>query len=241
LLTQAAKPDAIHLTVDGVDRLAYAFAPTKNTTANPPVIFMFHGHGGSAERCMGHFQMQTRWPEAVVVYGDGLDISTGGGNGQGWQLDGNEKNRDIRFFDALYPKVMSAYHGDPKKVFAWGFSNGGMFVYTLWSMRPNRFAALCSSGSAIVNSDVHLKTPKPAFITISSDDPLVPPPYQQQGFEQAEKADHSEKNGTPYGDGGTYYQGAEPVVCWRYKGGHEFPFESFPKLIEFFEAIEKSH
>ena len=238
LLVHAVTPDTIHVTVDGVDRVAYAFAPSTQTNAKPPVLFMYHGHGGSAERCMQRFYVEKRWPEAVVVYCDGLPVEGGGGNGQGWVLDANEQNRDIKFFDALLPKVLTQYHADPKKVFAWGFSNGGMFMYTLWALRADKFAAFCASGSCIYTDDTHLSVPKPVFITISGNDPVVPPSYQEAAFKEIEKADRSEAKGTPYG-AGTYFKGAQPVVLWRYNGGHEFPFESFPKLIEFFKSIEQ--
>jgi polyhydroxybutyrate depolymerase len=237
LLALAKGPDTIHLTVNGVDRVAYAFAPSKRTSTRPPVLFMFHGHGGSAERCIDRFGVEKRWPEAVVVYCDGLPINGGGGIAKGWEIDTIERNRDIKFFDALLPKVLTSYHGDPKKVFAWGFSNGGMFMFTLWSMRPDKFAAFCASGSAIVNDDIHLDVPKPVFMTISGNDPIVPPSYQEAAFKEILKADRSAKKGTAYGAGGTYLKGTKPVVVWRYNGGHEFPFESFPKLIEFFKSI----
>jgi polyhydroxybutyrate depolymerase len=237
LLAFATGPDTIHVTVDGVDRVAYAFAPSQRTTQKPPVLFMFHGHGGSAERCIDRFGVEKRWPEAVVVYCDGLPVKTGGGDGKGWEIDGSEQNRDIKFFDGLLPKVLSGYHGDPNKVFAWGFSNGGMFMYTLWTMRAEKFAAFCPSGACFASDDIHLHGAKPAFITISGNDPIVPPNYQEAALKEAERTDVSAKSGTPFGTGGTYYKGTKPIVVWRYNGGHEFPFESFPKLIEFFKSI----
>lgn len=233
----AQNPDTLHVTVNGVDRVAYAFAPSKPTGTKPPVVFMFHGHGGSAQGCMRRFSFEKRWPEAVVVYCDGLPIRGGGGLAPGWEIDTIERNRDIKFFDALLPKVLSAYHGDPKKVFAWGFSNGGMFMFTLWTMRPDKFAAFCASGSCFANDDIHLGVPKPVFMTISDNDPIVPPSLQEAAFKEILKADRSQKKGIPYGAGGTYLKGAKPVVVWRYSGGHEFPFEGFPKLIEFFKSI----
>jgi len=236
LLLQVLSPTAVHVTVDGVDRVAYVCSPIQ-TSGKPPVVFMFHGHGGSAERCMQHFEMEKRWPEALIVYCDGLPVTTAGGDGKGWELEANDKNRDIRFFDALYPKVLSNFHGDAKRVFAWGFSNGGMFIYTLWSMRADKFAGFCASGSAIVTDDIHLSTPKPAFITISGNDEIVPTPYQQQAFDQVKKTNASQTSGTPYGATGTLFKGEKPVVLWKYNGGHEFPFQSFPKLIEFFKSI----
>jgi polyhydroxybutyrate depolymerase len=236
LLLSVSPPKEIHLKIDGRDRLAYVIAPSAHTSAKPPVIFMFHGHGGSAQRCMDRFGMEKRWPQAVVVYCDGLPINGGGGLAQGWEIDTIERNRDIKYFDALLPEVLSEYHADPKKVFAWGFSNGGMFMYTLWSMRPDKIAAFCASGACFANNDIHLDVPKPAFITLSANDPIVPPNLQEAAFEQVEKTDRSAKSGRHFG-AGTLLKGAKPVVVWRYNGGHEFPFESFPKLIEFFKSI----
>ena len=238
LLLQTQSPETIHVSIDGTDRIAYAFAPSQHTNAAAPVVFMFHGHGGSAQRCMQRFKMEERWPEAVVVYCDGLPIQGGGGMGQGWEIDTIERNRDIKFFDALLPKVLSEFHGDPKKVFGWGFSNGGMFMYTLWTMRANKFAAFCASGAAMLNNDIHLDVAMPAFVTISGNDPVVPPSYQEAALKQVEKIDRSSSKGASYGAGGTYLKGTQPVVVWRYNGGHEFPFESFPKLIEFFKSIQ---
>jgi polyhydroxybutyrate depolymerase len=237
LLAGKLTPDTVQVKVDGAERLAYVFAPTSKSTSKPPVLFMFHGHGGSAQRCIERFGVEKRWPEAVVVYCDGLPVTTAGGNGKGWELQGNATNRDVKFFDALLPQVLSKYQGDPKKVFAWGFSNGGMFIYTLWSMRPDKFAAFCPSGSCIQDDDVQLRTPKPAFVTISANDNIVPTELQEEAFKKVLTIDHSESSGKPFGDGGTYYRGKQPVVCWRYSGGHEFPFESFPKLIEFFKGV----
>lgn len=239
LAVSLAQPDDIHLSIDGVDREAFVFRPTKPTNGKPPVLFMFHGHGGSAERCMGKFHAETHWPEAVVVYGQGLPMTLGPQSymGPGWILDCNEKNRDIRFFDALRAKVLSDYSGDPNHCFAWGFSNGGMFMYTLWTMRGSEFAGFCSSGGCILTDDVKLAKPKPMFITISGNDNNVPTEYQKQAYDEVRKADHSQGKGTPYGDHGILLKGAQPVVMWSYNGGHEFPFECFPTLIKFFRQI----
>jgi len=237
LLATASGPDAIHTNVDGTDRLAYVIAPSHKTGSKPPMLLMFHGHGGSAERCMKRFYMEKRWPEAIVVYLEGLEVLTAGGSGLGWKLLPNNQNRDIRFVDALLPKVLKQYNGDPKEVFAWGFSNGGMFTYTLWSARPNKFAGFCPSGACIVSDDFKLTQPKPAFVTISGNDETVPTILQKAALAQVERVDGSAKTGKRYGSAGTYFKGLKPVVMWDYNGGHEFPFESFPKLIEFFKSV----
>lgn len=139
----AQQPETIHVDVGGMERQAIVVAPAHKSSDKPPVVFMFHGHGGSAEHCIGHFHVENQWPAAVVVYPEGMPISLGpqSPEGLGWQLRCDEKNSDIQFFDKLREKVLKDYDADPKKEFAMGFSNGGMFVYTLWALRGDEFAA----------------------------------------------------------------------------------------------------
>lgn len=239
LLAQAPQPGLIDLKIDGVDRQAFVFAPAQPSSGKPPVLIMFHGHGGSAERCISHFHLEKVWPQAIVVYPDGLPVNLGapGLNGKGWALDCSDKNRDIKFFDALRKTVLDKYHGDSHKVFACGFSNGGMFMYTLWALRPNDVAAFCVSGGCLGTPDTHLTIPKPCFITISGNDETVPVAYQTMALDAAKEADGSAPSGMPYGDEGTMLEGKKPVVVWGYEGGHEFPFECYPQLVRFFESV----
>lgn len=241
LAAQAQQPDTVHFTVDGVDRTAYIFAPSKKSEGKPPVLFMFHGHGGSAERCMGKFHLEKAWPEAIVVYGDGLEVSGGvhATGGKGWMVEPNDQNRDIRFFDAMLAGVVKDYNADPRNVFAAGFSNGGGFTYTLWTARADKITAFCPSGAAFFTDDTVLKLAKPAFVTISTDDEIVPTQYQKAALEEVKKINQSEASASPYGAEGVLHKGKQPTVVWTYKGGHEFPFQSYGELVKFFKSVMK--
>src|SRR5215831_20946158 len=61
-------------TVDGVSRTALVFAP-KPTAAGykVPLVFAFHGHGGNMQAAAMGMHLQTLWPEAVIVYPQGLN------------------------------------------------------------------------------------------------------------------------------------------------------------------------
>ncbi|MDR3688307.1 MAG: hypothetical protein P4L46_02935 [Fimbriimonas sp.] len=237
------EPTVIDPKIDGVAREALVAAPSAKTAEPPPVVFMFHGHGGSARRCVSRFHVEKQWPEAVVVYPDGLPIDQLAPGlpvtrGQGWALACTEANRDVKFYDALRRRILRDYHADPKRVYAIGFSNGGMFVYTLWTLRAKEFAGFCPSGAALASPDMKLTVPLPCFATLSRNDPNVPSTYQQQGFDAIRAVDHSNIEGAPYGEHGTAFGGARPVVLWTYDGGHEFPFEAFPSLIKFFKSAK---
>ena len=66
-------PTAETFTVNGVHRQAIVFAPSKKTD-KPPLVFGWHGHRGSMQHGANMFRFQALWPEAVVVYPQGLPI-----------------------------------------------------------------------------------------------------------------------------------------------------------------------
>jgi len=181
--------------------------------------------------------MQDAWPEAVVVYPQGLPTKSAlvdpQGQFPGWMVDANDQNPDVRFFDALYTRVMKKVNGDPKRVFAMGHSNGGFFMYTLWAMRPDKFAAFGSAEAA--GAGRFSLTPKPIFITIGSQDNIVPPALQRRSLNYVFKADGSSPTGERFGEKGTLYNGTAPVVVWNYDGTHTFPRDSVPSMVKFFQ------
>ena len=70
-----------------------------------PVILAFHGHGGNMYFAARGMTFQNQWPEAIVVYPQGLPtpgiILDGEGEKSGWQSGpGDQKDRDLAFFDA---------------------------------------------------------------------------------------------------------------------------------------------
>ncbi len=231
-------PDFVTLEVDHETRQALVYRPTK-PSAHPPIIFGFHGHMGTSRNASRSFDLQSAWPEAVVVYPQGLPTKTHldpEGRFNGWSAEASDANRDIRFFDLLYKSVMSSTHADPRRVFAMGHSNGGQFVYTLWAMRGAEIAGIGSFEGAGGQS-VRL-TPKPFFITIGSQDRTVPPALQKRSLDAVFRIDQSSTNGQPYGDKGMLYSGDQPVVLWSYDGGHRFPADAVPTMIRFFQSVK---
>src|SRR5438270_11528990 len=90
--------------VDGVKRQALVFAP-KETKEKAPLVFAWHGHGGNMQGTSQLMHIQTVWPEAIVVYPQGLPTVSGGdpqGNLPGWQAEaGTNGDRDLKFFDEM--------------------------------------------------------------------------------------------------------------------------------------------
>ena len=69
----AETPARLEWKVDGVTREALVYAPAAAKTTPSPVVFAFHGHGGTMKHAATKFAYQKHWPEAIVVYMQGLN------------------------------------------------------------------------------------------------------------------------------------------------------------------------
>ena len=62
----------VELMVDGVNREALIYAPSGAGPTSCPVVFVFHGHGGSSRQVARSLAISREWPEAISVYMQGL-------------------------------------------------------------------------------------------------------------------------------------------------------------------------
>src|SRR5262245_40801632 len=58
-------------TVDGVERTALVATP-RTSAPHQPLVLVFHGHGGTSANAARTFRIHELWPEAVVIYPQGL-------------------------------------------------------------------------------------------------------------------------------------------------------------------------
>ena len=126
-----------HWIIDGVKRVALVYVPAKAKENPTPVVFAFHGHGGTMKEAAKEFAIHKYWPQAIVVYMKGLPSAAGNdpkGEQSGWQYNAGENgDRDLKFFDAVLADLRQSLNVDDKRVYAIGFSNGGGFTFVLWS------------------------------------------------------------------------------------------------------------
>ncbi len=67
----------MHWTIDGVQRDALVFRATCDAgAAKHPLVVAFHGHGGRMLSTSVQMHIQTLWPQAIVVYPQGLNTPT---------------------------------------------------------------------------------------------------------------------------------------------------------------------
>jgi polyhydroxybutyrate depolymerase len=237
----AAALERITVTVDGVTREALVHVPERPATNGSPVVFVFHGHGGSMRNAARSFALERHWPEAIVVYPQGLptpgQLTDPEGRRSGWQAaPGLQGDRDLKFFDALLAHLKSRHSLDPRRLYATGHSNGGGFTYLLWAERGETFAAVAPS-AAVARYAQRLK-PKPALHLAGEKDGLVKFSWQQQMMQTIRKVNGCVETGQPWAANATLYPSPQgtPVVTFIHPGGHEFPADGPALIVKFFRA-----
>ena len=144
--------------VDGETRQAIVHAPESAGAEASPLILSFHGFGDNAQNFQ-YTNLHVAWPDAIVVYFQGLPTRRGL---PGWQVEPGGGNRDLALVDAALASLREAYSIDDDRIYATGYSNGGMFAYLLWAERPGVFAAYAPV-AARLRPSVRPTEPRPVF------------------------------------------------------------------------------
>lgn len=228
--------------VDGVPRAALVFVPKEAQNSPAPLVFAFHGHGGTMQRAEEMFGFHQHWPEAIVVYPQGLPTPTPAdpeGKRPGWTvLPLDEQNRDLRFFDVMLTELEQLYRVDRRRIYASGHSNGGFFTYTLWAARPQVLAAVAPSActTARLGENVQL-TPKPVFHVAGEQDALVPIESQRRTIEQLKTLNGCAGERAGRRPSVRLFPSAAgtPVVTFIHPGGHGYPQAASAAIVEFFK------
>lgn len=246
----AAEPTARTWDVDNVKREALIYAPAKKTEgtkieAKLPLVFDFHGHGGTAKHAARTHHIHETWPEAVVVYMQGVPtpgkLTDPEGKKTGWQSGpGDQGDRDLKFFDAVLASMKADYPIDESRIYSTGHSNGGGFTYLLWAKRGETFAAFAPVAAAAGVYFLEAK-PKPMFHAASEKDPLVKIEMQQRVIDRVKKMNDTDAKGEEWAKGCLKYssKNGPPVVIYLHDEGHKYP-ETTPELIvKFFQEQVK--
>jgi polyhydroxybutyrate depolymerase len=252
--------------LEGASREALVYVPAVVETTVCPVVFAFHGHGGTMHEAAKKFAYHKHWPEAIVVYMQGLKtagvLTDTEGKAPGWQQTvGDHDDRDLKFFDAVLLTLKNDYKIDEKRLYASGHSNGGGFTYLLWAARGDVFAAVAPCATAAVVGDGPLPDdlpaplarraevsrramknlkPKPVFHVAGRNDPLVRFEWQERTIEGVRKLNGCGE-GTSWGEHCTLYpsKSGTPVVTYIHPGEHEVPDDVPALIVKFFKQFAK--
>jgi polyhydroxybutyrate depolymerase len=232
-------------TIDGVQREALVFVPTVEPQGEKhPVILAFHGHGGHMQTTADQMEFQTIWPEAVVVYPQGLDTPPAvprphAGRAPGWQLvPGDEGDRDLKFFDRMLDTMRQKFAVDNRRIYAAGFSIGAIFAYVLWAKRGTTLAALGTVAGRLWPPTA-LTSPLPVMQIVGLADPLVTLVWQAETIEADRKINNAPlEQGEPCGDCCVLFPSSvdAPVKALFHTGGHIYPPWASAEFVKFFKA-----
>jgi poly(3-hydroxybutyrate) depolymerase len=233
----------MYWTIEGVQREAAVYIPT--TTGSHPVVFGFHGSGGTGPGFGSKYcYFEQNWSDAIVIYPTALVIS----GKRRWQEKVGQsisgvQDMDIKFFDAMLSTFVSKYHGDSSKVFCHGWSSGGMFIYNvLWTKRGSKLKGMSAAG-ACVNTTTGKNVMHDLQIA-GTNDPVVSFTKQQSTSQAIRTLDKCSTTGTVWATGAyslvaTHYTSAlnDPVVFLKYDGNHTYPDDVPPLIVKFFQQV----
>lgn len=223
----------LNIRVDGVEREGLMFVPKTATKADCPLVFVFHGHNGTALKAAKAFAIHEYWSDALCVYLQGLPTPTDGdpeGKHTGWQREAGESgDRDLRFFDAALARLKQQYQVDDDRIYATGFSNGGYFTFLLWADRGDTFAAVATCAAHAGKYRNELK-PKPYLHVAGQNDAKVSFQTQQKTMDFVRKLNNCEDTGEIWNKPATKAtatryesKSGTPFVGVVHPGGHEVP------------------
>lgn len=173
------------LRLDNHQRQFIIETPAGATTDKPrPIVFFFHGAGGSAEqaaRTYGWIQ-KAKAERFFVVFPQGLGAKPNAPssfllNPTIWRDERASTANgidDAHFFSVLLDKLQTVLPIDRRRVFVTGFSNGASMSFTLGSHFPDRIAAIAPVSSESFAPIDHLARPLPVYYLAGTADPLVP-------------------------------------------------------------------
>lgn len=134
----------VSIVINSQSREYWLYVPD-NVQQDAPLVVSLHGASG---HCTDKSPFRTDVADkegCIVVYPQGNPIyfPVFGGTVTGWDATG-EENADVKFLKAVIEDVAQSYSIDRKRIYACGFSNGGMMTYALTNCCSELFAAFAS-------------------------------------------------------------------------------------------------
>ena len=221
--------------VDGETREAIVHLPESLEEA-APLVLAFHGFGDNM-RNFQHTNLHQAWPNAIVVYFEGLERRRGL---LGWQVEADGRDRDLKLVDVALRSLRETYDIDDDRIYATGYSNGGMFTYLLWAERPGVFAAYAPV-AARLRPGVRPTQPVPVLHVAGQRDRVVSFADQQAAIAVAVEVNGA-RTETPCGAGCTLYGAgtATPVMTWVHPGAHVYPRGTSERIVAFFREHSRT-
>lgn len=169
------------LVVDGLERSYIMHPPSGYDPATPaPVVLVFHGATNNANIIMNNTGLSAKADREgfIAVYLNGTSIkaersfywNAGACCGTASDTDVD----DVAFVQAVLDDLSILVNLDPQRVYATGFSNGGMLAHRLACELPGRFAAIAAVSGTLNALTCEPGEPVSVLHIHGTADPLAP-------------------------------------------------------------------
>ena len=162
---------------DGIDREYILYIPNSyDGTSSVPLMLNFHGFGGSASQFMQEADMRSL-AEAntfILVYPQGSCLD-GSSHWNPCPIGGDNKSTadDVGFIESMISEISSQYNLDMERIYAAGYSNGGMMAYGLANYKSDLIAAVASVSGTMLNCTGPTSHPMPVVHLHGTSDGVV--------------------------------------------------------------------
>ena len=162
---------------DGIEREYILYVPNSyDGTSAVPLLLNFHGFGGSASQFINDADMRAE-AEAnsfILVYPQGSCLN-GASHWNPCPIDGDNKSTadDIGFVETMISEISSQYNLDMERIYAAGYSNGGMMAYGLANYKSDLIAAVASVSGTMLNCTGPTSHPMPVVHLHGTSDGVV--------------------------------------------------------------------
>ncbi len=203
--------NAYMMEVDSVERQYIIHVPANYDSTRPtPLVFMFHGSGGTGEKMYNVTEWVAKSEEVgcIVVFPTALEYFVLSKNGEQTKWSklnlvallppGTKVKDDVPFVKAMLEKVEATFNIDKARIFATGFSNGEGFCRTRLALEMDDvFASITGAGGwggPFAMRDIHPETVLSQYYILGNRDPKVleglqrkkPIPMDAKGFFEIE-------------------------------------------------------
>ena len=151
LISCTKNPNAQSIVHDDLEREYLIYVPDSyNQSLATPIMLNFHGFAGSATDYMRYADMRSvaESENFILVYPQGT-CSDGLSHWNPCPRGGENKSTtdDLGFIHAMINDISTQYNVDQQRIYATGYSNGGMMAYGLANHKSDLIAAVaCVSG-----------------------------------------------------------------------------------------------
>ncbi len=235
-LAGAAVPEVLELQVGDIQRVARVYPGTESDTRPSPLVIVFHGLADSAWNFADIVAFHEEWPQATVVYPEGLPREDRAGR-RGWHgFRDNDLNQDMAFTDLLLETLANRFLVDPSRVYVTGFSNGGHMTFNLLLDRPCTFAAFAPVGAlGAYVSDAAI--PRPVIYLFGREEPREYSDEWQNTVVALARVNRATGEKREWAPGLTEFlpgPSGQPTVYGLYGAGHVWPSSGNELIIRFF-------